>query len=198
MKEEEKTKIEASFKSDVEIEVRIKEQSKIAMKMRIKTKEEALQSKEVASKIQQAIKQIDKRRLEKTKDAREYVDNINKYAGELKEPLLKAKAHLASQLLNWQREEARKEIEERKAREKATADSLLAGDKTEKSSPPKPKQEKIIATRKTLEYTIVDAKKIPREFLMPDDLKIRKALKAKIEIPGVNYWYKDVPIIRSN
>ncbi len=43
-------------------------------------------------------------------------------------------------------------------------------------------------------YRIVDANKIPREYLLPDPTSIKVAMKQGTEIPGVEYFEEQVPI----
>lgn len=48
--------------------------------------------------------------------------------------------------------------------------------------------------REDLVYEIEDLSKIPLDYLIPDEVKIRKAMKAGIRLPGVKYSTKMVPI----
>ncbi len=57
-----------------------------------------------------------------------------------------------------------------------------------------------VSMRKQPHIKIEDPKKIPREYLMPDEAKIKgvvKALKFQHGIPGVKYWETDEPVVRS-
>lgn len=57
-----------------------------------------------------------------------------------------------------------------------------------------------VSMRKQPHIKIEDPTKIPREYLMPDEKKIKgvvKALKFQHGIPGVRYWETDEPVVRS-
>ena len=57
------------------------------------------------------------------------------------------------------------------------------------------------SVRKDWDFQIVDASLIPREYLMPDEMKIRKMVKAFKEdakIPGVKVFSKNIISSRSN
>lgn len=57
-----------------------------------------------------------------------------------------------------------------------------------------------VSMRKQGHVKIEDPKKIPMEYLMPDEKKINgvvKALKFDHGIPGVKYWETDEPVVRS-
>ncbi len=57
-----------------------------------------------------------------------------------------------------------------------------------------------VSMRKQPHVKIEAPKKLPREYLMPDEKKIKgvvKALKYDHGIPGVKYWETDEPVVRS-
>lgn len=57
-----------------------------------------------------------------------------------------------------------------------------------------------LSMRKQPHVKIENPKKLPREYLMPDEKKIKgvvKALKFAHNIPGVKYWETDEPVVRS-
>lgn len=42
-------------------------------------------------------------------------------------------------------------------------------------------------------FEVTDHTKLPREYLVPDEVKIRAAMKAGTELPGVRYWVEKRP-----
>ena len=58
-----------------------------------------------------------------------------------------------------------------------------------------------IAMREVAKFEIVDASKVPREYLIPDEQRIRKvvgALKMDANIAGVRVWLEKVPASRAS
>ena len=51
--------------------------------------------------------------------------------------------------------------------------------------------------RKVKKFRILDFKKIPDEYKLTDDAKIRKMMSANIEVPGVEYYDDKVPSFRT-
>jgi len=54
-----------------------------------------------------------------------------------------------------------------------------------------------IVTRKVMRFEIEDANQLPREFLKPDEAKIKAAVKAGIAISGVRVWQEEEISARS-
>jgi len=52
---------------------------------------------------------------------------------------------------------------------------------------------KKVRLRKTLRWRILDQTKIPIDFLQVDDQKLREAGKAGAKVPGVQFYYDEVP-----
>lgn len=58
-----------------------------------------------------------------------------------------------------------------------------------------------LAMRETPKFEITDASKLPREYLMPDEQRIRKvvnALKLDANIPGIRVWLDKTPASRAS
>ncbi|HBY58522.1 MAG TPA: hypothetical protein DEH78_01790, partial [Solibacterales bacterium] len=56
-----------------------------------------------------------------------------------------------------------------------------------------------VSFRKVVRFEIVDTSKLPAKFLMPDETKIGKFVRAMgkdAEIPGVRVWEEDSPVAR--
>ena len=54
-----------------------------------------------------------------------------------------------------------------------------------------------IVTRKVMRFQIEDESKLPREFLKPDEAKIKAAVKAGIAVSGVHVWQEEEISARS-
>ena len=84
----------------------------------------------------------------------------------------------------------KKEAEKEAAKIEVETPEIIIEDETKVSG---------ISYRDNWKFTIVDASKIPREYLIPDEKKIgaiARAMKGNIEIPGINIFSVKVPIIR--
>lgn len=143
-------------------------------------------------------------------------------------PVVEAEKYCDKLLAAWfaeqrrQREEAerkrleairkQREEEERKLREalkaeeegrKSDAERLLeeAIEKKPAVIPPKPKPQKLegVYSRIDYDFEIIDESKIPREYLRPDETKIRRAIreaKGEIEIPGIKVIKREIISVR--
>jgi len=100
-------------------------------------------------------------------------------------------------------EEARKAEEERRLNE-----AIDTGDEGVLDEPVIAPEVQLENTQKVagvsyveqVQFDIYDENSIPREYLMPDEQKIRRvarATKGKIEIPGVKIWVEKRPSIRA-
>jgi hypothetical protein len=118
-----------------------------------------------------------------------------------------------------ERQAAAKQAEEAKANaefekslglnDQATKTELVANNQLERAAAQITKQTKAEAkkiedmkvkgVRKTWDFEVLDASKVPAEFLMVDEVKLRKAVLAadgKIEVPGVRVFQKESMTIR--
>lgn len=148
----------------------------------------------------------------------------NKYLNPLNKAEKKIKVAISNFVMERERkakEEQRKMLEEarRKAAEeaqKAAEEALDKGDLERAialeetagdpkgfvipgpAAPTKPKVPGLV-TREDWKYEIVDASLLPREYLMPDERRIRKvvsALKSEAKIPGVRVWKEIISYTR--
>jgi hypothetical protein len=63
--------------------------------------------------------------------------------------------------------------------------------------PPPPTRVGNLSTRKVWKFTVTDETKVPREYLVVDETKIRKFVAAGVrEIPGVNIYQEEETVIR--
>lgn len=51
-----------------------------------------------------------------------------------------------------------------------------------------------VSFREDEKFEVTDHTKLPWEYLIPDEVAIRKAMKANLHLPGVRYWKEKTPI----
>lgn len=159
-------------------------------------------------------KEIEAKRKEKVSPFNETLDAINAFFKNYREKVITLKKDVASKIDIYRTNERRKaeelaqQEEERlkKEREEQRRKELAEAKKEGTAPPPiAPKIEPVkpvetvaksiqssvgkSTERITWKFEIVDANKIPREYMIPDEMKIRGVVKVGIrEIPGVRIY----------
>lgn len=168
----------------------------------------------------QAFKKIvDARRDELVRPLNDRVKLINAFAKKLLEPVNEVDAHIRNQLVAWEREleamrsKARRAEQERVELEKATLEQEARTAEIFNAPPPRDTElaifeaeaesvkslkfieaQRVKGTTKTWKFVVEGAASVPREFCMPDEAKIRDAVKRGVrEIPGCRI-FEDITI----
>lgn len=159
-------------------------------------------------------KKIEEVRKRETQEPNEFVKSVNSFAKIFQERLKNIENMIKRKVgdYNYHKELERRE-QERKAREEAERlQAQLDKEAKEKGvesvkvgEPVMPEPEKVTrtetgASHQRLHWTfeIVNADKVPREYLVPDEKKIRQAVGMGIrEIPGVKIYEKASTVFRT-
>lgn len=142
---------------------------------------------EKAAQILKSIKEY-KEAVQEQKDKiikplNEALKNTREMFAPLEEKILVVEKFMKSEALNYNN----KLIEEQKKREAEAQSKIEAGESFEKATKSVARVEQKVAsipTRKVQKLLIEDATLIPRNFLIPDESKIKDALKAGYTVPG--------------
>lgn len=136
-------------------------------------------------KLKEFAKKLAEKKAEALAPLKEEQKKITEAFRPLETKIDEAVRRLTLALKAYSDAERRNTIETQRALDKERADALLAGAapatavKSVVSLPPK-----TITTRRMKRLKILDAAKIPREFLVPDERKIFDALKAGKKVSG--------------
>jgi hypothetical protein len=161
----------------------------------------------ILARLKKALKA---RQTEYTKPVKDHLDNINQAFAAVTVPLEQANKITREKILkyNADQEKRRLEIEDinRKKEELAKREAALnEGEITVNTTPipvpaapPKRVHTDVgtLGTSLIWKLEITDASLIPREYLQPDMVKIRKVVEAKVTIPGIRSWQE--PSLRVN
>jgi hypothetical protein len=175
--------------------------------------------------VKSKFKELDEKEKAITKPINDGLKLIRDMFRKPKDLLTQAETALKRGMVTYQREqeriaaEAQRKADEdvRKERErlaKLEAKAIERGDET-KAEQLAERQAAVVApiiqtekpkvsgisTRKDYDFEIVDAAKLPREYLMPDDKKIRKVVKAlgaEASIPGIRIIERDILAARAS
>lgn len=169
----------------------------------------AEKSKAVALELKDIGEAVEAVRVKLVKPLNDEVKAINAYAKEIAEPIEGAKKTLTQKLKAWQTAEREKaEAEQAAARAKAEAEAaaLMASDeasieevekaaeKVEVLAAPvtMARAEKPVTVRNIWKFIVKDESKIPREYLMPDTVKIGKAVRGGLRVlDGVEIYSEE-------
>lgn len=166
---------------------------------------------ETLQTVSKARKAIDQQRKDTTQPLRDEKDEIDKAFNEILGPIEGAESGLKAEAIRWDDEQEEKIAAENKRREdaaaaaqaKADAEAHEEGREAEAVEPePEVKKEAIRSlggavapVSKIWDIEVVDASKIDRKFLVPDEVALRayaKATDGKEEIPGVRVFKKKI------
>lgn len=154
------------------------------------------------------LKMIEQKRKTFTQPLNQSLKEINNTFRELVRPLQSAKDILDQKVMAWRREEQEKiRIEqERIAKEQERRRKIQEAHKEkghEVSEPvvmtkPEPlRTTDTTTTRKDWKHEILDEAKIPREYLVIHEGKIREAIRRGVrEIPGIRIYQKETMVIK--
>ena len=184
-------KTEIDTKEVAVVEKKIHKAISVAENTSVTTDAEMLEAGEVRKEFKTLGKEIEERKKEITDPLNTALKSARALFAPLEEGFEKAVDILSNKMLKYQRiqDEKRRKIEE-----KAIAD-LEAGkikeetaEKRIEKAPEPIKRSEDFHTRTVKKFRIVNESLLPREFLVPNDVKIRGAMMASIPVPGVEYY----------
>src|SRR3990167_3914142 len=159
-----------------------------AQQLQIKTKEELEGATSILSKIKAVGRLIQEKKESITKPLNEALKNARDLFRPLEAQWSEAEGIVKQKMVAFQISEEKKvEKKEEKIAEKVDTGKISfeqAATKIEKIE--RPENQVGNTTFKTIKKVVIeDATKLPREYLIPDEVKIRKDALAGIEIAGV-------------
>ena len=133
------------------------------------------------------------------------IKSINNYFRPLTDTLANCESAIKRKIMAYQQEIADKAEKARMATMKKIEEGKITLEqgvkKLEKVAEPEKTVRSAEATmtfREVKKVEITDASKLPREYLIPDEAKIKKVALAGVQIPGVQVVIEKVPSIRNN
>lgn len=157
----------------------------------------------IVSWIAQGKKRIEARRKFFTQPLNDQVKKINELFKELSMPFVKSDAIVRNKMLDYrQGQEKKRRDEEEKMKKEAEKIAKKEGISKEEVIASMEKKETVSTTDKTTvrkdwTFEIIDVNKIPRKFLMPDEVNIRKAVRNGVrKIAGINIYEKEIVSIK--
>ena len=158
---------------------------------------------EVLSWLATQKKKFEERRKFFVKPLNDQVDKINDLFKGYSRPLNEARAIMDEKIIAWNRkQEAERLTEEariRKEAEKLSKKTGVAIQEIIESAPVKEVQQTIgtLTIKKVWTHEVLDTVKVPREYLIVDDMLIRNAIRTGIRaIPGIRIYEKEVTSTR--
>ena len=157
----------------------------------IKKEEHLTPATELLGKIKTVGRAIKQKKETITKPLNEALRNARAFFNPIEKEYLEAERIVKSKMLEYQNAQIKKaEIKSEKIAEKVEAGEMSfdkAADKIEKVTPDKviEAKESAVQFRTIKEVVIEDKTKIPREYLIPDMVRIRKIALAGVEIAGI-------------
>lgn len=206
--------IESAKKTFAHFEDEIKKVKAKVEKFEITTDDDAVRLTEMVGIVKALIKRIETSRKTTIKDARGFVDGVNKFVrvfrSKLEELEKSGKAKIGQ--YNYQKEIERRKIEKQMQKEaqavqaKIDADAKKAGIESVKLPEIKMPQRleptrtetAIASTRYRTVYEVVDFAALPDEFKTVDHKKLKAAVDAGLKPAGIVLKEEPIVFIRSN
>lgn len=174
----------------------------------ITTDEEMLKAGELRANIRKVAKLIDNSKTGMTKPINEGLKKIREFFRPLEDKVAEAESIVTNKMLAYQKEQdekrkkaeneanerilaAQKEADAGKITEKAAEKVMAKEEKKLEKVPEVIKKSETFHTRKVPSMRIVDENLIPREYLMVDEVKLRKAVLAGTIVAGAEYYEKE-------
>lgn len=167
--------------------------------------EQMLEAGEIRKKIKQVGKIIKEKKEEITKPLNEALKNVRAMFAPLEQNCEEAEMRVSQKMLIYQSkvdaerrkieaeaqrkmEEAQRKLEEGKISEKQAQAVEARAEKKLESAPEAIKKSEDFHTRTVKKFRILDANAIPRSYLVPDEVAIRKAMMAGVAVAGVEFY----------
>ena len=189
------------------------EMKRAAAALKVDSDESEKEAVELGTRANKLAKEVDKRRMEITQEARDFTASVNNLAKQFTEPAKAVTAELKGKIGAYRQakelERRKREAAERKAREEAQRkiDEEARAANVEPVKLPEPVAAKPAnVTRaesgsahgqKRWTFEVEDETKVPRQYLTLDSPRINAAIKAGIrEIPGLKIFQKESVVFK--
>lgn len=159
------------------------------------TQETHGQAIDFTANVSRALKELEKKRKELVKPMNDSVREINKFFRSLKVPFDQANEIMRQKLTEYRKEEEkkRKELEKELQTEMGIPIAVPKQHTTQRG------QEGQAIVKKYWTYEVEDLSKVPREYLLLDDKKVKDAIKQGIRnIKGIRIYEEERLTIRGN
>lgn len=197
-------------KSVQEIISSVGELENASVSLVITGEKELANASDMLARVAKLRKQLEERRKFFTQPLNDQVKKINNLFKMWSEPLDRIDRKLRDAIAAYRAEAERKRREEEEFnRRKQELLARLAGKKGQEPPPPPPPVETmpapaavrtksgLVTTRKVWTFKVVDESLIPREYLVLDEAKVRKAISAGVrEIPGLSIYQQEEVVVR--
>jgi len=161
--------------------------TKQAEAIQVTTTEQEEQAYIALTQIKQAIKTIENKRKEITKPLNASLKTTNAMFKTLSRPFLEADTIIRDKVLDFRQEQEEKAQKELERRQKIQAVHEKKGHETHEITAPKAEVAKTTVTARRWTFEIVDLDKVPREYLVLDNVAVNKAIRNGVrEIDGLN------------
>jgi len=184
----------------LEIKKDVVKLNKTAQALLVQSDEDVIKATELLSKVKDRANRLEKARTFLVKPLNDHIKTINASFKALSEPLAKIEAYVKQQVVKYRQVvEAKRVEEEKKLQEKFEKKQEKLKEQGKETFDLKPTIEatpiKIasksgaITAKKVWQFEIIDETKIPREYLIVDERKIREAIRNGVrEINGVRIY----------
>ena len=180
--------------SDKEVQIMEKQVSPLvaqAGKYIVESVEDVDKSSEFLKKVRDTEREIEAKRLEFTKPLNQSLKAINATFKQLKEPLVEARQVLTNKILDWKRAETAR-LEKEEARRRKIQESHVKRGHTVEAPVVLDRPEKTIGNTRTTKFwtfEVQDLGQIPREYMVIDNVAVRKAIREGVrEIRGLKIY----------
>jgi hypothetical protein len=171
----------------------------------IATEDDAKAATDDLGSLKALLKRIEEKRKEYVQPIKEHLKAVDEVFKKITEPLNQAEAATRHKILGFRRvmEERAAEVKrindmrvEAAQREAALNGGEISEDINLVPEPPAPGKSingevAKAGTAKVWKFEVEDISKLPETYKTPDYLKIGKAVRAGVEIPGVKAWQED-------
>ena len=174
----------------------------------ITTDENMLEAGELRKKIKTVAKMIDNEKMGMTKPINDGLKKIRDFFRPLEDRVAEAETIITNKMLAYNREqEAKRKIAEKEANDKILeaqkkaeegkitekqADKIAAKEEKKLDAAPVAiKKTDTFHTRKVKKFRIVNRAAIPADYLVVDEVAVRKAMMNGIAVEGVEYYEED-------
>jgi len=158
--------------------------------------EKMLEAGDIRKRVKTVGKMIKEEKEKATKPINETLKTIKGWFAPIEANYEKAESIISEKMLSYQREQEKKAEQVRLENQKKLANTENTNDPHRyddmKVVPEVIKKSEDFHTRKVRKFRIIDESKIPKEYFVVDEVKIRKAMMADIQIEGVEYYEEKI------
>jgi len=139
--------------------------------------------------IKQAIKTIEDKRKEITKPLNASLKATNSMFKKLAQPFVEADGIVREKVMDFRQEQEEKAQKELERREKIQAAHKKKGHEIHEIIEPEAEVSKVTTVAKRWTFEVVDVNKVPREYLVLDNVAVNKAVRNGVrEIDGLDIF----------